>query len=109
MKYRRIAFCLALSARFVCAQGDNKPEIGGTVTEPSLNIGVAGAEITLFEFLLDAEKTVVRTKIATASTGTRGEFRFPLEHFGEYFVEVKKEGYSVPVFIPGSKPPETTG
>src|SRR5580704_17578440 len=96
MTVRRLALYLALVAGFVFAQNDNKPEIRGTVTEPSLNIGVAGAEITLFEFLLDAEKTVVRTQIATTSTDTRGEFRFPLDHFGNYFVEVKKEGYSLP-------------
>jgi len=96
MTVRRLALYLALMPGFAFAQNDNKPEIRGTVTEPSLNIGVAGAEITLFEFLLDADKTVVRTQIATTSTGTHGEFRFPLEHFGEYFVEVTKEGYSVP-------------
>src|SRR5579872_404195 len=101
MKARQILFYLALGAGFACAQSDIKPEIRGTVTEPSLNIGVAGAEITLFEFLLDADKTVVRTQIATTSTDTRGEFRFPLDHFGEYFVEVKKEGYSVPAVGPG--------
>lgn len=108
MTVGHIAVCLALAAGFVCGQSDNKPEIRGAVTDPSLDIGVAGAEITLFEFLLDAEKTVVRTQIATTSTDTRGEFRFPLQHVGEYFVEVKKEGYSVPVFGPGG-PPTNTG
>ncbi len=98
---RRIALYLAFVAGFVCAQSDDKPEIRGTVTDPSLNIGVAGAEITLFEFLLDAEKTVVRTQIATTSTDTRGEFRLPLDHFGEYLVEVKKEGYSIPSVLSG--------
>jgi Carboxypeptidase regulatory-like domain len=93
---RRIALYLAFVAGFVCAQSDDKPEIRGTVTDPSLNIGVAGAEITLFEFLLDADKTVVRTQIATTSTDKRGEFRFPLDHFAEYLIEVTKEGYSVP-------------
>jgi hypothetical protein len=94
MTARRLALNLVLMAGFVCAQSDIKPEIRGTVTEPSLNIGIAGAEIALFEFLLDADKTVVRTQIATTSTDTRGEFRFPLDHFGQYFVETKKEGYS---------------
>jgi len=100
MKAREICLYLALGTGFVFAQSDNKPEIRGAVTDPSLNIGVAGAEITLFEFLLNAEKTVVRTKIATTSTDTRGEFRFPLDHFGEYLVEAKKEGYSVPSVMP---------
>jgi hypothetical protein len=95
MKAGEICLYLALGTGFVYAQRDDKPEIRGTVIEPNLNIGVAGAEITLFEFLLDAQKTVTRTQIATTSTGTRGEFQFPLDHFGEYLVGVKKEGYSV--------------
>jgi hypothetical protein len=98
---RPIALYLAFVAGIACAQTAIKPEIRGTVSEPNLNIGVAGVEITLFEFLLDAEKTVVRTQIATTSTDTRGEFRFPLDHFGDYFVEVKKEGYSVPSVASG--------
>ncbi len=101
MKALRLAPYLALVAGFVRAQGDIKPEIRGSVMEPSLNFGIAGAEITLFEFLLDAEKTLVRTQIATTSTDTHGEFRFPIDHFGEYFVEVKKEGYSVPSVASG--------
>jgi len=105
MTARRLALNLALMAGFVCAQSDNKPEIRGVVTDPNLNIGVAGAQITLFEFLLNAERTVVRTQIATTSTDTRGEFRSPLEHFGQYFIEVKKEGYSVPFFGGGGVSP----
>ena len=105
MTARRLALNLALMAGFVCAQSDNKPEIRGVVTDPNLNIGVAGAQITLFEFLLNAERTVVRTQIATTSTDTRGEFRLPLEHFGQYFIEVKKEGYSVPFFGGGGVSP----
>ena len=101
MKVCQIALLLALAAG-VGAQSDSRPEIRGTVSDPALNLGVTGAEITLFEFLLDTQKTVVRTQIATASTDTQGEFRFPLQHFGNFYVEGKKDGYSVPIFGPPS-------
>lgn len=105
----RFALYLALGARFICAQGDNRPEIRGTVTESSLNIGVAGVEITLFEFLLDSERAMVRTPVATASTNMRGEFRFPLQHFGDYYLEAKKETYVASMAGEGGKPTESAG
>src|SRR5689334_25369389 len=88
-----LALCFALGAGFVCAQGNNKPEIRGIVTEPGLDLGVGGAEVTLFEFLLDSERNVVRTPVVTIFTDARGVFRFPLQHFGDYYVEAKKATY----------------
>lgn len=102
MKALRHAFYLALMAGFVCAQNDIKPEIRGSVMEPSFNIGVVGAQITLFEFAPNAENTVVRTQVDTTSTGAHGEFRFPLQHFGNYYLEVKKAGYSAPFSGPSA-------
>ena len=81
MVTRRLALRLALTVGFVFGQRNCQPEIPGTVIAPGLNIGVAGAEITLFEFLLDPERTVVRTPVFTTFTDPRGAFRFQLQHF----------------------------
>jgi hypothetical protein len=95
-------------AGFVFAQSDIKPEIRGSVIESGSNIGVAGAEITLFEFLPDANNMTVRTRVATTSTDAHGEFRFALKHLGGYYLEAKKDSYlaSTPV---ASLPSESAG
>ena len=105
---RRFALYLALVARIVCAQNDNKPEIRGTVTEPGLNLGVGGAEITLFQFLEDSQRFLVRTPVATTFTDARGAFRFQLQHFGDYYVEARKDTYIATMAGSGG-PTESTG
>jgi len=56
-----------LLAGLACAQSTPQLEVRGTVVEAGL--GVADAEITLFEFLLDSERAVVRTVASMAGEG----------------------------------------
>jgi hypothetical protein len=101
----------ALIAGCARAQKDPAAEIHGVVTEVGLKPGLAGAEVTLFEF---AGPDRVRTFFATTATDMGGEFRFHPERFGDYWVEVKKQSYFAAIPIEGlsslPKPlSETTG
>lgn len=87
---RRLASCFALAAGLAFAQ--SLPlEIRGTVVEGPL--GVAGATVTLYEFGHAPPQATTRTVFATVSTDSQGAFQFHPERVGNYYVEVRKEGY----------------
>jgi hypothetical protein len=91
--YRPFA-CLVLAAGWVCAQTSDPLEIRGVVVEPPLNLGIAGVQVTLYEFTPDQTKTVRSKTVATTSTDGRGTFRFRAEHYGDYSLDIQKEGYT---------------
>src|SRR5579872_2547685 len=95
MMLGRLGISLVLSIRFLGAQSSDALEIRGFVIEPGLglDLGVAGAQVTLFEFGADPPHASERAVVTTASTDANGAFRFHPAHFGTYYVEVKKEGY----------------
>ena len=82
--------CL-LAGALAYAQGTSQLEIRGTVVEGTLGIG--GVTVTLYEFGHTPAEATTRTVFATTFTGSQGEFVFHPTRTGEYFVEVKKEGY----------------
>jgi hypothetical protein len=71
-------------------------EIRGTVLElgsdGAASLPVNGAEVSLIEFV-HVGPNVARSPFATAYTDPRGEYLFHPDHTGDYWVEVKKEGY----------------
>jgi hypothetical protein len=73
MNLRGLILLFALAAGQVGAQKDPAIEIHGLVTEIGLGLGLAGAEVTLYEF---AGPDRTKTLYATAPTDPRGEFRF---------------------------------
>jgi hypothetical protein len=78
------------------SQNDTGIQIHGVVHEIGLNLGLPGAEVTIFEFAgPERQKTV----FAIAATDPRGEFNFHPVRFGDYWIEVKKQAYfaSIPV------------
>lgn len=100
-----IPFLLAACA---CAQNSDKLEIRGTVVEGAAGIG--GVTVTLYEFGHIPPLATTRTVFATTSTDSQGAFTFHPERPGEYYVEVRKEGYFAESFDgPTVDPVETTG
>jgi len=91
---------IALAALSMSAQTLPALEIKGRVIEPGLEIGIAGAEVTLIEFVV-VESRVTRSTFATAFTDSSGAFRFQPLRLGNYYVEVKKEGYHGTSSLPG--------
>ncbi len=112
MTHRGLVLLFALIAAPAWAQKDPTAEIHGVVTEVGLKPGLAGAEVTLFEF---AGPDRVRTVFAT--TRDQHGRRIPLSSrrfTGDYWVEVKKQSYFAAIPIEGlsslPKPlSETTG
>lgn len=105
MTVRRLGLLFAAAAMTASAQNGPPIEIHGVVSEIGLHAGLAGAQVTLYEFVGPSR---VRTPYAAVAADRIGEFRFHPERFGTYWVEVKKEGYfaSIPVDGPYStKPP----
>src|ERR1700733_3123819 len=110
MILQRLGFLFALALGLAWAQSDPQIDIRGVVTELGFNIGLAGAEVTLFEFVGPSR---VRTAYGTAATDKDGEFHFHPVRFGDYYVEVKKPGYfaTIPMSGPNPRGPlaESTG
>src|ERR1700730_14986418 len=110
MTVRGLVLLFALIAGRAWAQSNTPIEIHGVLTELGLNLGLAGADVTLFEFVGPQR---VRTVLATSATDTGGTFQFHPERFGDYWVEVKKQGYFATIPMNGqfSSAPlsETTG
>jgi len=107
MTGRQLALCLTLAAGLASAQS-TPLEIRGTVVEGGL--GVAGATVTLYEFGHEPAQATTRTVIATTSTDSKGEFTFHPSRAGEYYVEVKKDGYFAETFDgPSSEPIDSVG
>jgi hypothetical protein len=85
------------------AQPADSLAISGTVFEigsdGAATLPVTGVEVSLIEFVL-ADGTPTRSPVATAYTDPRGAYQFHPQHTGDYYVEVKKDGYqySTPFF-----------
>ena len=104
----RLALCLALSTGCVCAQSRGALEIRGTVVEGSLGIG--GVTVTLYEFGHTPPEATTRSVFAVTFTDATGKFTFHPALAGEYYVEVKKEGYFAESFGgPTVEPVDSTG
>lgn len=94
MAFRRITLLFSLALVPAGAQNEPALEIHGIVSEVGLNLGLAGAEVTIFEFTGPDRDRKVH---ATAATDARGEFTFHLDRFGDYYVEVRKQAYSATI------------
>jgi hypothetical protein len=82
------------------AASSNPPaiEIHGLVTELGLGLGLAGAEVTAYEFAgPQREKKVFSTTV----TDPHGEFRFHPARFGDYWIEVRKQAYFATIPMDG--------
>jgi hypothetical protein len=77
-----------LAAALACAQSTAQLEIRGTVVEGTLGIG--GVTVTLYNQTANAS---TRSVAAVTFTDATGKFTFHPARTGEYYVEVKKEGY----------------
>ena len=98
--------CFAFTAGLVCAQSAAQLEIRGTVVEGALGIG--GVTVTLYDHT-PAEATTPSV-VATTFTDAKGQFTIHPVRSGEYYVEVKKEGYFAEGFNgPTADPPDSTG
>ncbi len=89
MKLSRLATLSLLTAGCACAQNTDSLEIRGIVMETGLNTGVAGAQITVYQFSITSERTV----FATGMTDARGTFLFHPTQAGNYYLEAKKPDY----------------
>ncbi len=108
MKACQLVLCLALAAGFACGQSTASLEIRGTVVEGAL--GIAGVTVTLYEFGHTPAEATTRSVFATTFTDSTGAFVFHPARAGEYYVEVKKEGYFAESFDgPTVDPVESTG
>ncbi len=78
------------------AQATDSLEIRGTVLElgsdGAASLAVAGVEVSLIEFV-HVGANVTRSPVGTTYTDPRGAYLFHPEHTGDYYVEIKKEGY----------------
>jgi hypothetical protein len=112
MTLSRVALCFLISFGFGRAQSSDALEIRGVITEPGpgVDLGVAAAQVTLFEFGADPAHATERTTVATSLTDGSGAFQFHPAHFGTYYVEVKKDGYLAKSFSgPTVAPADSTG
>lgn len=78
-----LVFALTLAAATLSAQ-----EIRGVVSDPTLNIGIAGATVTLSQPTITG---AAESSFATAITDSQGVFRFTPAKFGKYNVAVQKD------------------
>ena len=103
----RLAVFGLLVAGWACAQDTDSLEIRGFVVEAGLNTGVAGAQITVYQF----SKSLERTVFAKGTTDARGNFEFHPTHAGNYYVEAEKPEYIATMGYQGpTKPlPQETG
>jgi hypothetical protein len=87
---------LAAFSGLLSAQAADSLEIRGTVLEigsdGAASLPVAGTEVGLVEFVHDGPN-VNRSPYATAYTDSQGAYQFHPERTGNYYVEVKKDGY----------------
>ncbi|MEO8096137.1 MAG: carboxypeptidase-like regulatory domain-containing protein [Acidobacteriota bacterium] len=67
-------------------------EIRGVVQEYGSNTPIAGAQVTLSEFVV-VDNNVVRKEILSAFSGNNGEYSFKPGSLGRFYVDVSKDGY----------------
>jgi len=104
----RLAFCFALVCGLASAQSPPQLEIRGTVVEGTLGIG--GVTVTLYEFGHTPAEATTRTVFAVTFTDATGKFTFHPARAGEYYVEVRKEGYFAESYDgPTVDPVDSTG
>jgi hypothetical protein len=94
----RFAVLLVIAIGLAWAQAPTSLEIRGSVRElgsdRAASLPVEGAEINLIEFV-PVGATPTRKPVATAYTDRLGGFLFNPDHAGDYWVEAKKDGYTV--------------
>jgi len=73
-------------------------EIHGVVNEIGLGLGLAGAELTTFEFVGPDRERKVYSNIVT---DPHGEFRIHPERYGDYWIEVRKQAYFATIPVGG--------
>lgn len=83
-----LALFLALAAATLSAQ-----EIRGVVSDPTLNIGIAGATVTVSDA---AFTSAPNRPLATTTTDSQGAFRLTPAKFGRYSIEVHKDSLMDP-------------
>ncbi len=107
MKLTRLAFYGLLAAGCAFTQDSDSLEIRGIVLESGLNTGVAGAEISVYQY----SKTLERTVFATGATDPQGNFLFHPAQPGNYYVEAKKPAYFATMGYQGTAQsfPQATG
>jgi carboxypeptidase family protein/SdrD B-like protein len=102
------ALYLAVGAVLAFAQNPPQLEVRGTVLEGALGIG--GVTVTLYEFGHTPAEATTRTVFATTFTDATGKFTFHPAGAGDYYVEVKKEGYFAESYNgPTVDPVDSTG
>lgn len=67
-------------------------EIRGSVREFGDNAPVAGAEVTIKEFVL-VDNVVTPKVVATILTNVRGEYSYRTEHEANFYIQARKDGY----------------
>jgi hypothetical protein len=85
----RLVLPISLVAAFACGQGGDPLEIRGKVFEIGPNAPLIGAQVAVYQFDRNSERSV----FATVTTDSTGAFRFNPPRPGDYYVEVTKAGY----------------
>jgi hypothetical protein len=78
----------------LAALAQDAPEIRGIVTEADSTTPIPGVEITLTEFVRNAENFLERKAVATTITDAAGAFLLKPGHKGTFAVAANKNGYS---------------
>jgi hypothetical protein len=100
---------LLIASFLIAAWADAQTlEIRGKIVEGA--VGLGGATVTLYEFGHTPPEATTRTVFAITSTDAGGEFQFHPARSGNYYVEVRKEGYFAESFDgPTVDPVDSTG
>jgi hypothetical protein len=78
-----------LAAGTLCAQDAAKLEILGELSEIGASSGIGGAQITLYQFSINSERSV----FAKGVTDSQGYFEFHPDRPGRYYIEAAKPEY----------------
>ncbi len=89
MRFSRLILPISLAAAFACGQDRDPLEIRGKVFEIGPNAALTGAQVTVYQFDLNRDRSV----FATVTTDSTGSFRFNPSRPGDFYVEVTKAGY----------------
>ena len=103
----RALLLFPLVAALCFAQSDSAFDIHGAVLEVGPNTGLAGAQVTVYQF----DRDRVRTILDSIVTDSYGAFHFTPTRAGDYYVEVSRPDYFVAsqASRPGTPPQSTTG